>query len=79
MVTGPHLHNFSDIAHQLDAAGALRICADAQAVGEALEALLGDTGQRAKMVEAGTQLVQQGRGALARTLAMVAPDLPARG
>lgn len=79
MVTGPHLHNFSDIAHQLDAAGALRICADAQAVGEALEALLGDAGQRAKMVEAATQLVQQGRGALARTLAMVAPDLPARG
>jgi 3-deoxy-D-manno-octulosonic-acid transferase len=79
MVTGPHLHNFSDIARQLDAVGALRICVDAQAVGDALEALLVDASLRDAMAEAGRRLVQQGRGALARTLAMVAPELPARG
>ena len=32
IVTGPHLHNFSDIARQLQAAGALRIGNDAEAV-----------------------------------------------
>ena len=58
MVTGPHLHNFSDIAHQLDAAGALRICADAQAVGDALEALLGDAGLRDKVA---LTLAEQGK------------------
>jgi 3-deoxy-D-manno-octulosonic-acid transferase len=78
IVTGPHLHNFSDIARQLDAAGALRICSDARAVGDALEALLDDAALRATMVESAGRLVQQGRGALARTLAMVAPELPAR-
>ncbi|MGI8561304.1 MAG: lipid IV(A) 3-deoxy-D-manno-octulosonic acid transferase [Luteimonas sp.] len=78
IVTGPHLHNFSDIARQLDATGALRIGADAQAVGDALEELLADASLRDAMTEAGGRLVRQGRGALARTLAMVAPELPAR-
>ncbi len=78
MVTGPHLHNFSDIARQLEAAAALRICADAQAVGDALETLLADAALREAMVDAGSRLLREGRGALARTLAMVSSDLPAR-
>lgn len=78
VVTGPHLHNFSDIARQLETAGAVRICADAQAVGDAVGSLLDDAGARAAMVAAGGRLVRQGRGVLARTLAMVSPELPAR-
>ncbi len=78
MVTGPHLHNFSDIARQLEAAAALRICADAQAVGDALETLLADAAEREAMVDAGSRLLREGRGALARTLAMLGPDLPMR-
>ncbi|WP_345294311.1 lipid IV(A) 3-deoxy-D-manno-octulosonic acid transferase [Luteimonas vadosa] len=78
IVTGPHLHNFSDIAGKLVAAGALRVCSDADAVGDALEALLGDADERASMVASGMELVRQGRGALARTLAMVSAELPAR-
>lgn len=78
IVTGPHLHNFSDIAKQLDAIGALRICADAEAVGNAVEALLADAPARAAMMQAGVRLVQEGRGALERTLAMIARDLPPR-
>nr|WP_242110665.1 lipid IV(A) 3-deoxy-D-manno-octulosonic acid transferase [Luteimonas aquatica] len=77
-VTGPHLHNFTDIARQLDAAGALRICRDAEAVGDAVEALLGEPDARAAMAEAGLALVEQGRGALQRTLELVAGDLPPR-
>lgn len=76
IVTGPHLHNFSDIAAQLDAAGALRIGADADAVGAAVEALLADAGLREQMTRAGERLVREGRGALLRTLDMIGPGLP---
>jgi 3-deoxy-D-manno-octulosonic-acid transferase len=78
VVTGPHLHNFVDIARQMQTAGALRIGADAQAVGDALETLLADAAARAEMTKAARALVEQGRGALARTLAAIASDLPAR-
>jgi len=75
VVTGPHLHNFIDIARQLRAAGALRIGADADAVAAELEALLGDPEARATMVGAGRALVEHGRGALQRTLAAIQTDL----
>ncbi|MCA1713642.1 MAG: lipid IV(A) 3-deoxy-D-manno-octulosonic acid transferase [Gammaproteobacteria bacterium] len=78
IVTGPHLHNFSEIAARLEQAGALRIGADADAVGAAIEALLADPDARAAMAATGLSLVRQGRGALERTLAMIAPELPAR-
>ncbi len=77
VVSGPYLHNFSDIARQLEQAGALRIGADADAVGGHVERLLADTAMRARMVESARELVAQGRGALARTLADIAPDMPA--
>ena len=76
IVTGPHLHNFADIARLLGDAGALRIGADADAVGDAVAMLLADPAARGAMVEVGQRLVREGRGALARTLAMVAPSLP---
>jgi len=75
-VTGPHLHNFSDIAEQLERAGGLRIAADADGVGEALAQLLADEGARAAMAAAARTLVDQGRGALQRTLQRVEADLP---
>ena len=76
IVTGPHLHNFSEIAIQLEQAGALRIGVDADAVGDAIQALLADAEVRATMAAGGLLLVRQGRGALERTLAMIAPELP---
>ena len=77
MVTGPHLHNFAEISRRLDEAGALRIGADAAGVGDALEALLADPDARRAMVRAGCELVDQGRGALRRTLELIDADLPA--
>jgi 3-deoxy-D-manno-octulosonic-acid transferase len=71
IVTGPHLHNFSDIAEQLGNAHALRIGADVDAVAAQIEALLDDDQERAQMVAAGRALVEQGRGALQRTLRLV--------
>ena len=76
VVSGPHLHNFADIARHMEAAGALRIGQDAEAVGAALEQLLGDAAARAAMRDAGLALVRDGRGALRRTLDLLAPDLP---
>jgi 3-deoxy-D-manno-octulosonic-acid transferase len=76
VVTGPHLHNFSDIARQLDEAGALRVGADAEAVGEVVAQLLADADAREAMAAQGLRLVREGRGALARTVEMIAPELP---
>jgi len=77
VVTGPHLHNFAEISRQMEEAGALHIGADAAAVGDALEALLADPGLRRAMAAAGSELVDQGRGALQRTLALIGGKLPA--
>jgi 3-deoxy-D-manno-octulosonic-acid transferase len=71
IVTGPHLHNFSDIAEQLVEVRALRIAADASAVAAELEALLADDVERARMAAAGRALVEQGGGALQKTLALI--------
>ncbi len=76
IVTGPHLHNFSDIAAQLERAGALRIGANADAVGAHIATLLDDADARDAMVAAGRVLVEQGRGALQQTLDAIAPELP---
>jgi 3-deoxy-D-manno-octulosonic-acid transferase len=54
----------------------LLIAEDAQGVGIALGELLGDPEARRKCVEAGRTLVEQGRGALAKTLQMINDDLP---
>ncbi|GAB3381032.1 lipid IV(A) 3-deoxy-D-manno-octulosonic acid transferase [Lysobacter fragariae] len=75
IVTGPHLHNFAEIASKLEHAGALRICADADAVSAALAELLADPQAREAMVQAGHALVETGRGALARTMALLEPVL----
>jgi 3-deoxy-D-manno-octulosonic-acid transferase len=76
IVTGPHLHNFTDIARRLQEAQAVRIAQDVEGVFAAVDALLGDASARERMTEAALRLVQEGRGALARTLEMIAPVLP---
>ena len=76
VVTGPYLRNFADIAERMRAAGALRVGADAREVASGLEALLDSPEARDAMVAAGLALVEEGRGALERTLALVAADLP---
>lgn len=78
MVTGPHLHNFVEIAQRLQDAGALLVEPDADAVRDALADLLSDPGKRGRMTTAGRALVETGRGALARTMALLEPLLPAQ-
>ncbi len=76
MVTGPQLHNFKEISKRLVEAGALEIGRDADEVEAHVAALLADAGKRDAMAEAGRALVEHGRGALPKTLAMIAADLP---
>ncbi|MGY0558701.1 MULTISPECIES: lipid IV(A) 3-deoxy-D-manno-octulosonic acid transferase [unclassified Lysobacter] len=75
VVTGPHLHNFAEISRQLDNAGALRIGADVDGVQQALSMLLDDPSLRRAMADNGRKLVETGRGALARTMALLQPTL----
>lgn len=76
VVTGPHLHNFVEIAKRLKEAGALEVGQDAEAIAAILARLLAEPQARRDMAEHGRALVEHGRGALARTLAMIDPDLP---
>ena len=76
VVTGPHLHNFLDIAARMRGAGALRVGKDAAEVGDHIAGLLEDDVARKRMTVAGQALVEEGRGALNRTLDLVAADLP---
>jgi 3-deoxy-D-manno-octulosonic-acid transferase len=75
IVTGPHLHNFSDIAAQLRNADAVRIVEDVDGAAEALASLLENTDERARMVAAGRELVEHGRGALRRMLDLIGAEL----
>lgn len=76
IVTGPHLHNFAEISQRLNQAQALEVGEDAAAVERAIEALLADPARREAMAAAGAALVESGRGALERTLALIDADLP---
>jgi len=75
-ITGPHLHNFSEISRRMRDADAVTICEDADHVYQALARLLADPAQREAMTTAGLALVANGKGALARTLVKIAADLP---
>ena len=77
VITGPHLHNFAEISRRMSEAGALSIRDDAAQLGDELLRLLGDAAARRQMVQAGAQLVANGRGALERTLELIGPRLPA--
>lgn len=76
IVTGPHLHNFAEIARRLTDADAMRIGDDMQAVIGHIDALLADADVREQMSSAAHALVATGRGAVSRTLALISPALP---
>ncbi|MDQ3289075.1 MAG: lipid IV(A) 3-deoxy-D-manno-octulosonic acid transferase [Pseudomonadota bacterium] len=76
IVTGPHLHNFVEIARRLQEVGAVRIGDDAETIAADVAVLLSSPDERGRMVAAGRALIETGRGALAQTLAMLQPALP---
>lgn len=79
ILTGPHLHNFADIARRLREAHAMRVVDDAQALASALRALFADEPARLRLAANASRLLEEGRGALARTVTLIEPALDAAG
>ena len=76
ILRGPHLHNFADIARRLREADAMRVVEDADGLGAAVAGQFAEPEARARMSANALRLLERGRGALARTVALVEPALP---
>ena len=76
ILTGPHLHNFADIAKRLREADAMRIVEDAGQLSFGLLELFADEVTRMRMSTNARRLLDEGRGALERTIAQIEPGLP---
>ncbi|HRA57801.1 MAG TPA: 3-deoxy-D-manno-octulosonic acid transferase, partial [Thermomonas sp.] len=76
ILSGPHLHNFVDIARRLREAQAMRLVADAASLATALRELFDDAAARQALAMHAAHLLEGGRGALARTLTLIEPMLP---
>jgi len=79
ILSGPHLHNFADIARRLREAEAMRVVDDAHALAVALKALFADEPARLRLAANASRLLEEGRGALARTVTLIEPALAAAG
>ena len=76
ILSGPHLHNFVDISKRLREAGAMQIVEDAAQLSSSLLALFADDAARARMTASARHLLDEGRGALERTITLIEPALP---
>lgn len=71
VVTGPHLHNFEDIATTLQQAGALKIGADASALSVIIAGWLADSDRRDAAGRAGSDIVASNKGATATVVGVL--------
>lgn len=76
ILSGPKLHNFADIAKRLREAQAMQLVHDAATLAAALSRLFEDAAARKALAANASCLLEYGRGALARTLDLIAPVLP---
>jgi len=75
VVFGPHMFNFSDISRLSLARAAAREVRDADQLAEAVGGWLADSGARRVAGEAGKKMIEENRGALERTLALVRAEI----
>ena len=75
IAVGPSTHNFRDVAERFDAAGAWLRVADADGLARAWGEWLSDPATARRQGERAAALVVENRGALDRTLEMLAPLL----
>jgi 3-deoxy-D-manno-octulosonic-acid transferase len=73
VVVGPSMENFREIADFFDGAAAWRRAADAGELGRVFDGLAADPAGARALGERGRALIEANRGALARTLELVAP------
>ncbi|HYC05206.1 MAG TPA: 3-deoxy-D-manno-octulosonic acid transferase [Azospirillaceae bacterium] len=76
---GPHMHNFAEMAAELEATGSARRVADASALAAMLAGLLADGGARANMAAAGRAVAERNRQAADRIMEALAPLLREAG
>jgi 3-deoxy-D-manno-octulosonic-acid transferase len=77
VAVGSSMHNFRDMADAFDRAGAWRRVADARELATVWREWLDDPEAARAVGEHALQLIEENRGALARTLEMLAPVLSA--
>jgi 3-deoxy-D-manno-octulosonic-acid transferase len=75
LAVGPSMHNFREMAERFDRAAAWRRVADAGELGAAWRCWLDDPAAARAEGERGRRLVEENRGALERTLELLAPLL----
>jgi 3-deoxy-D-manno-octulosonic-acid transferase len=75
MAVGPSMYNFRDMAGQFDRARAWRRVADAGELAAAWGEWIGDPDAAREQGERGRRLLEENRGALARTIEMLNPIL----
>ena len=75
-VTGPHLHNFTEIAKRLQDANAVIVAKDEAEVAQGLIEILSDAARSQRMSNAGLALIEEGKGALGRCMDLLDPLLP---
>jgi len=76
-LTGPHVESFADVVADLDAAGAIEIVPDAASIAAAVARLWAAPDVRAARAKAGRAALAHGGDALAATLDLIMPLLPA--
>jgi len=78
LITGPFIANFKPIFENLIAQGGAMMVQDQDALAQGLTTLLGDEATRKGMIEAARGELTRHEGALARSLAIIAPFLASR-
>ena len=76
---GPHMWNFDEITHQLEAAGGALPVADGAALAEAVGRLLADGEARARIVAGAARVTEDNRRIVDRALDVLGPVLGAAG
>lgn len=75
VLAGPHLEQQAEAATALRTSGGLITVADAQALGQSLQALLANPAEADRIGRLAQAALENGRGSLGRTLAAIAPWL----
>ena len=73
LLSGPHVFNAQDIADMFVAKGACSLVTDAAELAAEVDRLLSDPASAARLGDAGRDILERNRGALARLMAMIEP------
>ena len=73
LLSGPYVFNAQEIADMFVAKGACKLVSDAAELAAAVKGLLSDAEAASRLGDAGREILERNRGALARLMAMIEP------